>query len=210
MSKKYSQEEKQSIVERHTKFAEPPSKIIADIGISKSTFYRWLNEYQELQNTEPQKAVNIRTHNLLKAKVERLEKIIEILKSSDVSVKSPLQQRLFVAEDLAGQYSVHIICEALDIPRGTYYNHVLRNKRDNTWYAKRREELRARIQEIYDESHQIFGAEKIAAIIRNEGIKTSKNMVRELMKEMGLISIRQQAKKMYRDESKKKTNYLNQ
>ena len=139
-----------------------------------------------------------------------MEKIIEILKSSDVSVKSPLQQRLFVAEDLAGQYSVHIICEALDIPRGTYYNHVLRNKRDNTWYAKRREELRARIQEIYDESHQIFGAEKIAAIIRNEGIKTSKNMVRELMKEMGLISIRQQAKKMYRDESKKKTNYLNQ
>ena len=208
MSKKYLPQEKNTIIERHTKFAEPPSKIIADVGISKSTFYRWLSEYQ--QDSEFQKAVDIRTHNLLKARVERLEKIIEILKSSNVTVKSPMQERLYVAERLSDKYSVRVICDALDIPRGTYYNHILRNKRDNTWYAKRREELRIRIQEIYDESHQIFGAEKITAIIRNEGIKTSKNMVRELMKEMGLISIRQQAKKMYRDESKKKTNYLNQ
>ena len=59
MSKKYSQEEKQNIVERHTKFAEPPSKVIADVGISKSTFYRWLSEYQ--QDSESQKAVDIRT-----------------------------------------------------------------------------------------------------------------------------------------------------
>ena len=47
MSKKYLPQEKNTIIERHTKFAEPPSKVIADVGISKSTFYRWLSEYQQ-------------------------------------------------------------------------------------------------------------------------------------------------------------------
>ena len=82
-----------------------------------------------------------------------------------------------------------MICDALDIARGTYYNHVLRNKRDNTWYAKRCEELRIKIQEIFDENHQIFGAEKITAVLKNKGIKTSTKMVRELMRDMGLVSI---------------------
>ena len=53
-----------------------------------------------------------------------------------------------------------MICDALDIARGTYYNHFLRSKRDNTCYAKRREESRIQIQEIFDENHQIFGVKK--------------------------------------------------
>ena len=95
-----------------------------------------------------------------------------------------------------------MICDALDIARGTYYNHILRNKRDNTWYAKRREELRIQIQEIFDENHQIFGAEKIAAVLKSKGIKTSTKMVRELMRDMGLVSIRQVSKSLYTDEAR--------
>lgn len=96
-----------------------------------------------------------------------------------------------------------MICDAFDIPRGTFYNHVLRNKKDNTWYVKRREELRLRIQEIYDESNQIFGAAKIAAVMKSEGFKVSNEMVRTLMRDMGLVSIRQSAKKLYEDEGRK-------
>ena len=43
-----------------------------------------------------------------------------------------LQQKLYVAEKLSGEYSVHRICDKLDIARGTDYNHILRSKRDNT------------------------------------------------------------------------------
>ncbi len=103
-----------------------------------------------------------------------------------------------------------MICDAFDIPRGTFYNHVLRNKKDNTWYAKCREELRIRIQEIYDDSNQIFGAAKIAAVMKSEGVKVSNEMVRTLMRDMGLASIRQSAKKLYEDEGRKYKNHLNQ
>ena len=102
-----------------------------------------------------------------------------------------------------------MICDALDISRGTFYNHIFRNKKDNTWYSKRKEELRIRIQEIYEESNQIFGAGKIAAVMRNEGIKVSEEMVRNLMRDMGIVSIRQMAKKLYEEEKRKHKNYLN-
>ena len=74
--------------------------------------------------------------------------------------------------------------------------------------AKCREELRLRIQEIFDESNQVFGAAKIAAVMKNEGFKISNEMVRTLMRDMGLVSIRQSAKKLYEDEGRKYKNHF--
>ena len=79
----------------------------------------------------------------------------------------------------------------------TFYNFILRNKRDNTWYLKRQEELRIKIQEIYDENNQIFGAAKITAVLKEQGYQTSEKIVRKLMRDIGLISIRQDAKSIY-------------
>lgn len=205
----YTQEEKQAVIDRVIS-GEPSAHILADTGIPKSTFYSWLRIYQEEQNAANRRKVDIRNFHLLENKVARLESIVEILKSAPCTPRAPLRQRLYAAEQLYGKYNVHVICDAFDIPRGTFYNHVLRNKKDNTWYAKRREELRLRIQEIYDESNQIFGAAKIAAVMKSEGFKVSNEMVRTLMRDMGLVSIRQSAKKLYEDEGRKYKNLLNQ
>ena len=210
MKSKFTHEEKQAILDRYISKSESPTSIIKSVGISKNTFYKWLSDYKREQAEAKRKGLTLRSFNLLEAKVKRLEGIIEIIKKANVLPNAPLQQKLYVAEKLSGEYSVHMICDALDIARGTYYNHVLRNKRDNTWYAKRREELRIKIQEIFDENHQIFGAEKIAAVLKSKGIKTSTKMVRELMRDMGLVSIRQVSKSLYNDETRKHRNYLNQ
>ena len=210
MKNLYSPEQKQSVIDRYLSGGESSASILADTGIPKSTFYSWLRAYREDQSAGKRKVVNIRNFNLLENKVTRLEGIIEILKTAPYTPQAPLKQRLYAAEQFYGKYSVHMICDAFDIPRGTFYNHILRNKRDNTWYAKRREELRIRIQEIYDDSNQIFGADKIAAVMKSEGIKVSSEMVRKLMRDMGLFSIRQNAKKLYDDECLKYKNHLNQ
>ena len=90
-----------------------------------------------------------------------------------------------------------MLFDALKVSRGTFYNHILRNKKSNTWYAKRREEFCAKIQQIYDDNNQIFGAAKIAAVMKNEGYHISVEMVRELMRDMGLLSIRKGEKDFY-------------
>ena len=210
MKSKFTNEEKQAILERYISKSESPTRIIKTVGISKSTFYKWLSDYRKGQVEAKRKGLTLRNFHLLEAKVKRLEGVIEIIKKANILPNSPLKQKLHAAEKLSGEYSVHMICDALDIARGTYYNHILRNKRDNTWYAKRRETLRIQIQEIFDENSQIFGAKKITAILQNKGIKVSEKMVRELMNDMGLVSIRQEAKKLYTDDIKRHKNYLNQ
>ena len=210
MKSKFTNEEKQAILKRYLTNVEPPASIIQSVGISKSTFYKWLSDYRQEQEKGGRKSLTAHNFNLLEAKIKRLEGMIEIIKKANILPDSPLKQKLHAAEKISGEYSVRMICEALDIDRGTYYNHIFRNKRDNTWYAKRREALRAQIQEVYEDSNQIFGAKKIATVLREKGTKVSDAMVRELMNDMGLISIRQEAKKLYTDDVKKHKNYLNQ
>ena len=60
---------------------------------------------------------------------------------------------------LHGQYSVHALCEALCVSRGTFYNHIFRRK-EVTAYDKRRAEMKEHIQAAFDESQQRFGANK--------------------------------------------------
>lgn len=205
--KRYSKDEKAAAINRFLVDGESVAVISTTTGISRSTLYSWIKSVQDKTAVSDFTLKNFR---LLEAKVKRLEGIIQILQKASCTASSPLKEKLLALEELHGQYNVHMLCDALQVPRGTFYNYIFRNKRDNTWYAKRREELRIRIQQIYDESRQIFGAGKITAVMKEEGYKVSQEMVRELMREMGLLSIRQDAKKVYVKEQRSLKNHLNQ
>ena len=209
MKHKYSPVEKRVIVGCY-KDGKSVSCISQDTGIPRSTIYSWLK--QDVGSSSNPKEFTRKDFLVLQKKVERLEGIIKILKNAECLPDAPLSTKLNALEKLHEQswYSVHMLCEALDVPRGTSYNHILRNKREHTWYVERREELRESIQRIYDDNHQIFGAEKIATVMKEEGSKVSVEMVRELMQEMGLTSIGQDAKSMYEKEQRKLKNQLNQ
>ena len=101
-------------------------------------------------------------------------------------------------EKLYGQYSVHVLCDALQVARGTFYNHIFRNKRENNSYQIRRTQLSEKILQIYNASKQIYGAKKIKAVLEQQGVYTSVKMVSELMNEMNIASIRSDSKKIYK------------
>ncbi len=201
---RYSDTVKQEAIDLY-KSGTPAAKVAESLSISRSTVYKWLKEQDNVSR-------NLTKSRLtrLENKVKRLNGIIQILQNVNCTVNSPLSEKLSALERLYGKYSVHILCEALKVPRGTFYNYILRNKRDNTWYSKRQEELRVKIQEIYDENNQIFGAAKITAVLKEQGYRTSEKTVRKLMRDMGLISIRQDAKSIYDKEQRKFRNHLNQ
>ena len=204
---KYTENEKSTITARYNN-GESVADIVRDTQIPRSTIYAWIKETAAGESSR--KTVSLKNYRILEKKLTRLQGIIEILKKVDCSANDPLEVKLPALEALQAQYSVHILCEALDVPRGTYYNYILRNKRTHTWYAKRREELRLEIQRIYDDSRQIFGAAKICAVMKESGIRVSREMVSELMRDMGLISIRQDSKDLYDKEQRRFKNYLNQ
>ena len=80
-------------------------------------------------------------------------------------VSTPLKERLYALESFYGKYEVHIICEVLDVDRSTFYNHMLRSKRENAWFEKRRKEYCRLIRDVFDEYHRVLGAEKIRTIL---------------------------------------------
>lgn len=64
------------------------------------------------------------------------------------------------------------------------------------------------ISSIHDAAHQRFGAGKIAAKLKDEGVRVSKEMVHELMLEMGLSSIRTKAKALYKAQLRQMRNIV--
>ncbi len=70
--------------------------------------------------------------------------------------------------------------------------------------------MKEHVKVAFNESHQRFGANKIAAVLSAQGISTSPRYVRELMWEIGLQSITQSSKRDYQKGKRltKKQNLL--
>ena len=135
-------------------------------GIARSTLYSWITPCASYQTTAIAQQAKLSAH------IRKLESIIEVLQTVGCSPNAPLQNKLREMELLFGEYSVHVLCEAMKVPRGTFYNHMFRNKKDNSSYQIRRTELSEHIRMIYDKSNQIFGAKKINALLREQGVIT--------------------------------------
>ena len=185
-------------------------ELCMEYNISRSTLYRWLHdlEYSNVAVDIP----SAKDYNALQQQVKKLENIISVLKSAKCTVHAPLKEKLLELELLYDQYDVRTLCEAPEVSRGTFYNHILRNKRGNAWFEKRREEYRILIRDVFDEYRQVLGAEKIRTVLVQRGHQVSTEYVARLMKEMGLSSVRTTAKQNYLNlrESGKKRNVLRQ
>lgn len=205
-----SETSKIEIIKRNIN-GESVDLISQNISIPKSTIYYWISRYgKDIRKKTPARTVLELDH--ARTRIKKLEGIIEVLRAVDCTASAPLKHKLEALAPLYGKYSIYTLCEALDVSRGTFYNHILRNKRNGAWFIKRREDLKSQIQTVYDESNQIFGAIKIRIALVNKGYAVSDKIVSELMNEMGLHSIRISSKKddykFRRDE--RKINMLKQ
>ena len=200
-----STEEKRSLVARY-QAGESVADICADTGVPRSTFYTWIKPYTV---TDSGYTVSQQAFIKMKQKLQKLEQKIEILQKVNCTVSAPLQEKLQELSKLHGQYSVHALCEALRVSRGTFYNHIFRRK-EVTAYDKRRVEIKEHIQAVFDESQQRFVANKITAVLAERGVRTSPKYVAELMREMGLQSVSIYSKRDYQKSERlaKKQNML--
>ena len=206
---RYSKEEKLLLVNLYYN-GKSVTEICMEHQISRSTFYSWIQTYRPVEFKNSSRTVTPKDFDSLLRRCEKQEQIIAVLKSILAIANATTQERLAVLEPLYGQFSVHVLCEALDVPRGTFYNHIKRNKRDNSSYAKHREELRTAIQEIFEESRQTFGSEKICAVLHERGYRAGTTLIRELMSEMGLSSVATTSKRQWKKSNsyERKANIL--
>ncbi len=171
------------------------AELCAQYAIPRSTLYRWIKQFSPLKTVTDNTIYYQQYFDLKHA--DKLERKLEVIKAAGCGMAAPLQEKLAALEKLYGQYSVHTLCDALDVSRGTFYNHIFRRK-DVTEYDKRREEIRAQVQIVFEEYKQRLGAKKICAVLADREIRTSASYVAELMQEMGLQCIGRNAKREYK------------
>ena len=206
MKKTYSKQEKNKVIEQY-KSGISITSIHKTTGIARSTLHLWLKG----QNSDTaEKPINKGNYNKLKSHCEKLENTIQILKTCGCTVNAPLHQRYEVIKELSTTYSITTLCNALDVAKGSYYNHILRNKNEDTLAARRIKELTPIVEEIYNSSKQIFGAGKITAIMNDRGYGTSQRTVSKIMRENGWFSIISSSKAIYLQNNVRKENILNQ
>jgi len=94
-------------------------------------------------------------------------------------------------DDYRNVYGVEPICRVIPIASSTYYafkaqqaDPSLRSAR-----AKRDDKLKPEIQRVWDENHQVYGAEKVWKQLNREDITVARCTVARLMREMGLEGV---------------------
>ena len=162
----YTKETQQAAI-REYRQGKSVTEIARGIGGSRSTVYNWIEKDGcAIQKKE----VNLKLLRELQMRSERIKTMIEILKTVPFSaVNAPLREKLPTIENMAGEYSVTVLCEALNVPKGTYYNYLNRGKHGNTVFAQRKTEMTPIIEGIYNESNHTYGPGKIAAVLRDRG-----------------------------------------
>ena len=209
MKKVYSEEQKKKITEMY--FAgKTITEISNETGVARSTLTAWIKEYE--QKPKSTKQVNMRDYNDLKQKCEQQEKMIQILWASQCTVSAPLSERYDAVKSMLEKfgYSITLTCKALQVDKGSYFNHTLRNKNGNTLAAQRNAELLPIIQKIFEESNRTYGADKIHYILKQRGYIIGRNTVAKIMHENDLFSSRGGAKKLYDQAQDRKLIISNQ
>lgn len=207
MPRQYPEEFKKQVVS-FCIAGNPISAVSEKYQLAQSTLYRWCREYDPTENQS-----TVKDCTTIRRQCERLEHILQIIRLSNIIEEVPRRKRLEILSKLHEQfeqYSVHELCEALDISRGTFYNHIFR-RADQTEYLLKQQELMKQVKQVFDDSKQRFGAEKIRMTLRECDIHVGKKRIREIMQELGLASVRENAKSNYRNRQEYlKRNLLNQ
>ncbi|OJU16636.1 MAG: hypothetical protein BGN88_01325 [Clostridiales bacterium 43-6] len=180
MPKRYTEKEKQEIV-RLYQTSYSAKEICVKFGISRSSLFLWAQQYSEI-NSEVKTAREV---YLIEKEIARLRIENQIFKESGCSVTSSTDEKYTAVLRLRDKYSIHALCDTLELSRGTYYNRALRSPA-KTQNELEDEEIKPLIKYVFEESEKRFGARKIKVKLKERGHQISERRIHRLMKEMNL------------------------
>lgn len=207
MPKKYSDEFKQNVIRRYEQ-GESIKSISEELHLAQSTIYRWMKELCAIET--PVHKYTPAEFDKLFRHAKKLEHELEIIHCTGLVTEIPLQKKLALLEGIyhEGKCSAYELCEALGVARGTFYNHIFR-RADRSGREKEQAELMLKVQQIFDDSSQRYGAEKIRIALADSGIRVGKRRIAVIMKELDLQSVRPEAKQKFkRRQQEQKKNWL--
>ena len=128
--------------------------------VSESSLFAWKKEYGESHHLSAEGQRTTSNYMQKQRYLLKTEQMLEVLRSASCGVNSSIEEKMKAIDELEGKYSVRVLCEALNLPRGTYYN---RKRRENTItsYEINDAEIKPLIEKIFMDSKKRFGRKPI-------------------------------------------------
>lgn len=180
----YTQKFKETVV----KFYERNHTIeetIQEFGISQTSLFDWRKLYSKEHDLIINGSSKYKNFRQSQAHLKKTEYMLEVVRKASCGVNAPIDEKMSAIKELEGQYSIHVLCEALNLPRGTYYNRKRREKM-LTQHDKDDEFLKPIIKQVFFDSKKRFGRKPIQYKLKEMGYQVSEKRVCRLMQEMGL------------------------
>ena len=188
-NKKYSIQFKIKVVEfylnNHT-----VQETLQKFSVAESSLFEWKKQYQNrtLYKTLDSKITSAKH---MQRRIDKMSTILELRERLKIHQAVTTEEKVSVIDLYKEQYSVRILCAAIDLPRGTYYN----RKRREGYLTKTEQEneyLKSLIREIVDNNEYILGKRPIKRMLQKQGISVGEDRIAKLMKEMLLTSQKSQ------------------
>lgn len=145
MPTKYPVEFKIKVIRRYEK-GESIKSLSQELHISQSALYQWRKDYCSIQT--PVRTYTPREFDAISKRLLKVEHLLEIIRQSGYLSEIPLQKKLSTLEQLYNRpdnpYSVHELCDAFGVARGTFYNHIFR-RADRSKYESEQAQLALKV-----------------------------------------------------------------
>ena len=174
-----------------------PKALIKEYHIPSSTLYYWINNIPIKVAANSNQVHTISSWSRLNSHCKKIESELAFVQRAIIDKMEP-KERMSIIDEKFGEESLNVQCDALQVNRGTYLNHRLRGKKENSIYKQRDAKYTAMIKQIFEESGGVYGPKKITAILRKRNELVSSDYVKKLMAELGFISSLSPKDKEYR------------
>lgn len=191
--KPYSKEQKYEVLQKYL-WGYAPQKIADEVGVHRSTVYRWIADWKDdlkrytLAELPIQDMGAVLTHIAdLERQLDEQKRMIAIIHQSHVMQSILLKHRLDMATQYLNTYSLKQLCRVFEIRPSSLCYHIGATRKE-TRYHQKEQLLRSEITRAFEDSGRRLGAEQIRLQLRNHGIHTTKKRIIRLMKQMGLYN----------------------
>ncbi len=188
-----------SEIQKHEAFIKyicgySPQELANEFNVHFTTVYRWVSTWQKDLSCRKLTDLSIQVIGAILTYTEELrQQLIDLERSTAIIHESkvmqiiPMEQRIDMAVSLLDTYPVSTLCQTFEINRSTLYYHK-RTAQNGSKRLIQDNQISTAIAEIFKESGNRFGAERIRVQLEKRGIKTSKKRIIRLMKRMGLYN----------------------
>lgn len=199
-----SAEVKMDAIHRCFELGESIKSVSEDIGYTRASIYSWRKKYLHGGSAALMNDKNVKPNTLtegsvasapelgqlqdqirdMQMEIDLLKETINVLKKDPGIDQTALKNRekAVIVDALKNKYLLPVLLKRLAFSKSSYYYQEAAMKRPDKY-----NDIRCRVRRLFHENKQRYGYRRIYGLLKREEIIVSEKVIRQIMREEGLI-----------------------